>query len=162
MEIRRLQKGDLEELRELVQAVYQDSELAMWFDKTPTNQELNALFSLKMQSLKDNVAVDIVAIENGRLIGECEIVRSMGSHLVGIIVSKESRGKGVGKKLLSAGIERAKKLGFDAVSAEVVEDNLPARNFFLKNGFEITGIADRQFARDGKGHKILYLERELK
>lgn len=161
MEIRRLRLEDLEELRKLVKAVYSDSELAMWFDKMPSNEELNSLFMIKMASIANESAIDIVATEKGKIIGECEIVDSLGSHVVGLIIAKASRRKGIGKKLLLAGIKEAKKRGFLAISAEVVEDNLPGKNFFLKNGFEVVGILDKQFARDKKEHKILYLERML-
>ena len=161
MEIRQLRPEDLDELRLLVQEVYSDSSLAMWFDKAPSQEDLNELFRLKMLGLSSNSSVDLIAVENEKIIGECEIVFTGESHMVGIIVVKESRRKGVGQKLLSKGIEEATRLGFPSIYAEVVEDNAAGMGFFAKNGFERNGITEKQFSRDGKSHRILYFEKEL-
>ncbi|MDE1846009.1 MAG: GNAT family N-acetyltransferase [Candidatus Micrarchaeota archaeon] len=161
MELRALRPDDLEELRALVKEVYSDSELAMWFDRAPTTEDLNEIFRLKMIAISGGSAVDIIAVEKNRIIGECEIVATGRAYLVGIIVSKNKRRKGIGKGLLLKGIESARKAGFPNVCAEVVEENLPAKNFFLKNGFVQSGVADREFTKDGESHRILYLEKEL-
>ena len=161
MEIRKLRPDDLDGLRKLVQEVHSDSELAMWFDRAPSNEDLNEIFRLKMIAISGGSAVDIIALEENSIIGECEIVATGRAYLVGIIVSKERRREGVGMALLLKGIEAARKAGFPSVSAEVVEENVPARNFFLKNGFVQTEMMDKEFTKEGKSHRILYLIKEL-
>lgn len=161
MEIRQLRAEDLDELRLLVQQVYSDSELAMWFDKAPSQEDLNELFRLKMLGISSGSSIDLIAVEKGRIIGECEIVFTGESHMVGIIVAKESRRKGIGQQLLTRGIEEARRLGLDSIYAEVVEDNAAGMGFFTKNGFEKTGISEKQFSREEKSHRILYFEKEL-
>ena len=161
MEVRELKPEDLDELRALVQEVYSDSQLAMWFDRSPSEADLNELFRLKMLGITSKSAVDLIAIEHGKIIGECEIVFTGESHVMGIIVSKSKRRKGVGNELLAKGIDAARKLKFPSVFAEVAEENLPGMKFFIKNGFEQKGISDRLFSSDGKTHRIIYFKKEL-
>lgn len=161
MEIRELEPQDLDELRMLVQQVYSDSKLAMWFERAPSDEDLNEIFRLKMIAISGKSAVDLVAIDGGKIVGECEIVSTGVSYLVGIIVAEQSRRRGIGKELLLRGIVAARKLKWPNISVEVAEDNAPARNFFLKNGFVQLGVADRQFTKDKKSHRILYMVNEL-
>ncbi|MDE1850850.1 MAG: GNAT family N-acetyltransferase, partial [Candidatus Micrarchaeota archaeon] len=150
MEIRELLPEDRAQLKELIIGVYRDSALAMWFEFEPSPESLEALFASKIDSIKDKTAVGLVAVEQGRIVGECEIVISAGLGSVGIIVEAGHRGKGIGSDLLVTGIERAMLLGASRIIAEVAEENLQGKRFFEKHGFEAKGISDREFVREGK------------
>jgi len=162
MEIRELQQQDKAQLKQLILGVYVDSELAMWFESRPSEQALDALFGSKIDSIKDRTAVGLVAQDGEKIVGECEIVISEGSGSVGIIVEANHRGMGIGGELLVAGIEKAALLGTSRIIAEVAEDNLPARKFFEKHGFEAKGISQREFRRMGERHEVILMERIIR
>lgn len=52
-----------------------------------------------------------------------------------LAVLPSARGKGIGKKLIEAVTQKAKKLGCCKVTLEVLENN-PARNLYEREGFE--------------------------
>ena len=57
-----------------------------------------------------------------------------------LVVSKRHRGKGVGKELISAAIEKCKKLGCCEVEVSTEFTNVNAREFYKHGGFEETGV----------------------
>ena len=62
----------------------------------------------------------------------------------GMYVMPEARGKGSGKALLSAAIERAKAVsGLDQLYLAVVTERVEARRLYLQLGFTIYGIEPR-------------------
>lgn len=162
MEIRQLQAGDDLQLRQLILGVYADSPLAMWFESRPTDDEIAALFAGKIESIKDRVSVDLVAVEQGKIVGECEIVISGGSGSVGVIVEAGHRRKGIGERLMSAGVENAARIGASRIIAEVIEDNLAGRGFFEKHGFVVKGVSDREFIRGGREHEVILMEKIIR
>ena len=56
---------------------------------------------------------------------------------VGIVVNEKFRRSGIGNMLLKALIDQAKRTNVTKISANVSSDNVPAINFFKKNGFSI-------------------------
>ncbi|MDE1828020.1 MAG: GNAT family N-acetyltransferase [Candidatus Micrarchaeota archaeon] len=162
MEIRELKAEDKAQLKGLIIGVYRDSALAMWFESEPSADSLEALFTSKIDSIRDKTAVGLVAVDQGRIVGECEIVVSAGLGSVGIIVEEGHRGKGIGGELLAIGIERARLLGASRIIAEVAEENLGGRRFFEGHGFEAKGISEREFVREGKRHEVIVMERIIR
>lgn len=161
MEIRGILAADREQLCKLILDVYRDSVLAMWFEREPGQEELNELFAYKLKAMRDKMAVDLVAIESGRVIGECEIMIKDGTCSVGVIVDKQSRSRGIGTKLLSDALGVARSMGVGSAVAEIADSNFGAQSFFRKNGFVEKGIASRTIKRQGKTHRVLYFERDL-
>ncbi|MDE1847217.1 MAG: GNAT family N-acetyltransferase [Candidatus Micrarchaeota archaeon] len=161
MEIRDLVPEDRDGVGRLIREVYRESSLAMWYEKEPTEQELDKLFGIKMAAIGVGGAVDIVAVDEGRIVGECEVV-SMGSYgKIGILIEKAQRRGGLGGKMLARAFERCPKLGIGRVVAEVAEANKEAIMFFKKHGFEETGISEDSINRHGRDYKVAYLQREV-
>lgn len=48
----------------------------------------------------------------------------------------ESRGKGIGKKLMEGCIQAAKDLGYEKIYLETLDNMSDARELYLKSGFE--------------------------
>lgn len=57
-----------------------------------------------------------------------------------LIITKKYRGKGIGKRLVLAAIERCKQLGCCEVEVSTEKVNTKAREFYKKCGFEEIGI----------------------
>ena len=67
-------------------------------------------------------------------------------------VSKKSRGKGIGEKLVSDSLKKGKKLGFGILQFNaVVESNTGARHLYEKLGFKQLGTIPKGFRmKDGE------------
>jgi ribosomal protein S18 acetylase RimI-like enzyme len=81
----------------------------------------------------------------------------------GMYVAPESRGRGVGRALLSAIIERVKSLpGLEQIGLDVVTVNQAARGLYLSQGFQIYALEREAMKQDGEyydvEHMVLRLE----
>ena len=78
-------------------------------------------------------------------------------------VSSSSRGKGVGRMLVSDCLERAKKYGFKILQFNaVVRTNKPARNLYESLGFVKLGVIPKGFLmKDGHYEDICPYYKEL-
>lgn len=84
-------------------------------------------------------------------------------YLSDLKVNAEARGKGVGKLLVRAGMEEAKKRGCRGVYTVAQDNNLNACMFYLHAGFSIGGFDNRVYtgtSQEGKADVIFYLDAE--
>lgn len=89
------------------------------------------------KSLDSNETINLILECDGEYVAylsamivldECELLK--------IIVDKNYRRMGFGNKLIGALISRLKIDGFNKIFLEVRSDNIIAKNFYEKNGFE--------------------------
>ncbi len=145
MEIRGIDLRDFSSLLDLVVEVYRDSPSAMWFEKEPDKEIFSLVFGNKLVAITEKNAIDMVAVEGGQIIGNCEIVRKSGeTGVLGIIVAKDWRRKGVGSSLLDEAIRLAAGIGIYRLRAEFLEENGGAALFLAKKGFSPNGSARRE------------------
>lgn len=82
----------------------------------------------------------IVAKENEKIVGFAGIIISIDdTEITNIVTKKAERKRGIGTLLLDKLIEMTKKENRDKISLEVNENNIEAKNLYIKNGFEIVG-----------------------
>jgi RimJ/RimL family protein N-acetyltransferase len=86
----------------------------------------------------------VVALENGKVIGWCDITvqsRPTAKHcgVLGMGILPPFRRQGIGTKLVHAALGRAKTYGLFRVELEVFEDNAPAIGLYRKIGFRLEG-----------------------
>lgn len=80
-------------------------------------------------------------------------------YLYDLKVSGAARGRGVGKKLIEAGMEEAKKRSYKGLYTQAQDNNLNACMFYLKAGFKIGGYDNRVYtgtSQEGKADIIFY------
>jgi len=78
-----------------------------------------------------------VAEDNGKIIGFCVVEKNGKNRISAIYILPQYQNKGIGGKLMARGL---KWLGNNKkIYVNVVEYNLPAINFYGKNGFAKTG-----------------------
>ena len=88
----------------------------------------------------------IVAKENDNIVGFAGIIISVDdTEITNIVTKKTERKKGIGTLLLDKLIEMTKKENRDKISLEVNENNIEAKNLYIKNGFEIVGRRKRYY-----------------
>ena len=78
------------------------------------------------------------------------------SELLSIAVSESAQRKGIGSKLLHAGLSQL-DLKSDCCFLEVRENNIKARNFYEKHGFNLFGIRKKYYA-DGENAALYRTE----
>jgi len=84
--------------------------------------------------------VHLVAVDRGRVIGHVGVAREeqpVTRHVasLGMAVSPEWRGRGVGSALMAAVIEWARSVGVEKLALSVYPDNGPAIALYRKFGF---------------------------
>ena len=98
--------------------------------------------------------------ENGRLVAVTDLILKYPDEKTAflglLMVEKAFQGKGTGSALVCSLLERLKEDGFCRVRLGVVETNLSARAFWLKNSFCPTGKEKKQ-----KLYTVVEFEKEL-
>ncbi len=154
MEIRELKSGDAKRLSELIISVYEENPASMTFKAAPSEEELNAVISKKLEGMKKGSVIDMVAADGSKLIADCEMVASGGGlALIGIIVAKGYRGNEVGKELLESCVKEASLRGIRKIYAEIRRENEAAVRFFSKCGFREIGTQTEK-----EGIRLMVLE----
>lgn len=98
-----------------------------------------------------------VALQDGQVVGTYLLKPNqpgLGSHVanVGYMVSKASRGMGIGSALCKHSIEKAKEHGFLSIQFNmVVSTNLKAIALWKRHGFEIIGRLPQVFRHSTEG-----------
>jgi ribosomal protein S18 acetylase RimI-like enzyme len=99
------------------------------------------------EMLQDPAHHMLVARENDRILGFINfntrktILHPHESGLIDeLIVSKSSRGTGIGRQLILAVIEECRKLGCSEVEVSTEKSNRNARRFYQACGFEEEGV----------------------
>ena len=92
---------------------------------------------------------------DGKCVGLAILQDAMFQHmyLYDLKVSARARGKGVGKRLIEAAMEHAKKRGYQGIYTQAQDNNLNACLFYLKVGFTIGGFDNHVYRGTPQAHK---------
>jgi len=135
MNIRRVEKSDNKHLANLIRKVFEEHDApregTVYSD--PTTDNLYGLFQPKESVLW-------VAEINGEILGCCGVYQTEGlpencAELVKFYLSKQARGKGIGKALLEKSIESAKEFGYTDLYIESMPEFSKAIQLYERFGF---------------------------
>lgn len=82
-------------------------------------------------------------------------------QIQGLAVAAEARGAGVGRALLRAVQEEARKLGARRITLRVLGHNTPARGLYESEGFVVEGVLPEEFLLDGTYVDDVFMGRSL-
>ncbi|WP_329351107.1 GNAT family N-acetyltransferase [Streptomyces sp. NBC_01261] len=71
-------------------------------------------------------------------------------QIQGLAVADEARGHGVGRALIRAAVEEARRRGARRLTLRVLGHNTPARKLYEAEGFAVEGVLPEEFLLDGK------------
>lgn len=134
--IRKIQKSDNKSIAEIIRSCFHDFKVptagTVYVD--PTTDHLFEFFS------EANSALFVCEVD-GKLAGCCGIFPTDGlpekcAELVKFYISKDFRGKGLGKNLMEESIEFAKKSGYDSIYIESLPEFSTAVTIYEKQGFK--------------------------
>jgi ribosomal protein S18 acetylase RimI-like enzyme len=99
----------------------------------------------------------LVAELDGRLVGYIRLgfptPLASNAHvrqIRGLLVDDTVRGKGIGRALIRAAMERARALGARRITLHVLGHNTPARALYEAEGFAVEGVRPGEFLLDGQ------------
>ena len=125
---------------------YQDSETVMLVDGTPEPYDLEQLH--KMYSvLNERRELYFIEILDGDTFVPIGDVTFSEKDMPIVIGDKSCRGKGIGKKVVTALVERGKQLGFTSLEVnEIYKYNITSQKLFESVGF-------RKYEETDKGYR---------
>jgi RimJ/RimL family protein N-acetyltransferase len=141
--IRPVEVDDFEELFELVSAVAAEGK---WIG-AQAPLERDSTFSRWHSELGDGAVERFVAMAEGRVVGEVKIELRIGIADLGMMVSAEHRGRGIGTALLQAVIAWARAHGAHKLALQVWPHNHGARRLYETFGFVEEGRLRRHYRR---------------
>lgn len=116
----------------------------------------------KLEGIRKKKEIGLSAFVGERIVGVCGIkMRSRVRKHIGsfvISIAKDLRGEGIGRLLMDAVFEEAKKKlkNLKIVTLEVFEENLVAREMYKKDGFKEIGVLpEGLYYRGGYSNEVL-------
>ncbi|WP_328870832.1 GNAT family N-acetyltransferase [Streptomyces sp. NBC_00287] len=98
----------------------------------------------------------LVAELHGRLVGYTRLAfptpLASNAHvrqIQGLAVADEARGLGVGRALIRAAVEEARRRGARRLTLRVLGHNTPARKLYESEGFVVEGVLPEEFFMEG-------------
>jgi RimJ/RimL family protein N-acetyltransferase len=96
-----------------------------------------------------------IAVDGDATVGWCDIApvpRQIFAHVgtLGMGLLPAHRGRGIGRRLLGAALERARLCGLERVELHVFAENRRARRLYDSFGFVVEGISPRRAKIDGR------------
>ncbi len=156
--VRGIREEDAPAFREVLDAVCRERRhLAML--EAPAADEVRSFVASNLRS----GCPQLVAEEAGRIVGWCDIrggPAAFGRAHVGQLgmgVLAGHRGRGIGRLLLQATVERARELGLEKVELEVFASNAPAIGLYRSFGFLEEGRRRRGRLVDGAYDDVLLM-----
>jgi putative acetyltransferase len=138
---RTIQASDNEQLAKIIRTSLEDFNVPKigTAHSDPTTDDLFKLF-------QTTGSFYFVAEENGQLLGGSGIYPTEGlpegcAELVKLYLSKNARGKGIGKNLLEKCFESARQLGYHQLYLETLPQLAQAVSMYEKAGFKALGAA---------------------
>lgn len=120
-----------------------------------------------MNYIKSGRTISVVAEADGKLAGYASIHlnEALWTRHVGelrVLVSREQRGIGLGKRLTNEAFAIAKDLGLKKITAQMPTEQRGARQVFERLGFRPEALlADHVMSRDGHTHDLLLMSYDV-
>jgi ribosomal protein S18 acetylase RimI-like enzyme len=142
MEIRIAQEKDLEGIVDLA---YQFEDYLDELEFTPEDEKIsrNKLKSVLLEGFSDPKHIILVVEEDGDLIGLSDfwiypefIHGGHSAYLNNLFITEKFRRAGIGSKLFSETIKKAREMNAVAMHISVLPENVIAQKFYKKNGVD--------------------------
>jgi ribosomal protein S18 acetylase RimI-like enzyme len=168
MQIRSLRLTDYIGIIKLKNARAKEGGIAVSKKLTNRKKELDNIKKI-LKRVRKGEAVFIVAEQDGEIIGFCSIEKSEKKsrpHVatLGILVKKEFRNKGIGKKLINHAIKSAIKniKGLEIIELMTHSKNIPAIALYKKVGFKEVARIKKYFKWEGKYYDQIIMQKKMK
>jgi ribosomal protein S18 acetylase RimI-like enzyme len=113
-------------------------------------------------SLRERRALCIVAERDGTIVGQVTVFPNGELAELGTFVAREERGRGIGRRLLEAAEDLARRRSLKDLELEVYAHNEPAINLYRSAGFEAFGERTSEARRSGETFQTLRMHKSLR
>lgn len=149
--VRNAVASDARALRDIMQRTHAETDyLRSYPDEQSADDEQEARSLAETERSDDEV--ELVAVVDGKIVGSAGVT-AVGSRrkvahraCFGISVLKEQWGMGIGRALMEACIDCARRAGYAQLELEVVADNERAVSLYRRAGFE-------EYGRNPRGYR---------
>lgn len=145
---------DAVELREYInRIVAEDTRILL--DHPVTLEEEQEYLSSFMASMEKDDAIKLFVIHDGQIVGAADIRRQPFKQkhvgMFGISISKDFRGMGLGREMMTVLLGQAKKvMGLEMVMLSVSVENSTALSLYKSMGFIESGVTPKALLQNGK------------
>ena len=166
--VRNAVASDARALRDIMQRTHSETDYLLSYpDEQSVDDEQEARSLAETEQRSDN-EVELVAVLGGRIVGSAGIT-AVGSRRkvvhrarFGISVLKDCWGLGIGRALMEACIDCARRAGYAQLELEVVADNERAVSLYRRAGFEEYGRNPRGYRSASSGYQeLVHMRLEL-
>lgn len=145
---------DLDDLTRLINSLVEEG-APITMDRIISREEEAEWLAGRLANIEKGRTIMVVAEVNGKVVGNSEMNR-LGGHqshvgLLGIIVAREYRDRGIGTKMLETLIEESRKAGLKLLVLDALSTNTRARHVYEKVGFREAGVIPKM-ARTREGY----------
>ena len=135
-------------------------------------EEIMLTIEQEQNFLREKKASDkelmLIAVVNGKHAGNCSIMQ-LGTNRryahrcqVGVALYQEYCGRGIGKKMLQAVLQKAKEAGYEQAELEVMKENERAISLYKQLGFEEYGVFPQNVKyKDGTYADAVWMMKKL-
>ena len=165
--VRNAVASDARALRETTQRTHAETDYLLSYPDEQSVDDEQEACSLEEAERSGN-EVELVAVIDGRIVGSAGITAVGGRRKVvhrarfGISILKEHWGMGIGRVLMEASIDCARRAGYTQLELEVVADNERALSLYRRAGFEEYGRNPRGYRSASSGYQeLVHMRLEL-
>lgn len=165
--VRNAVASDARALRDIMQRTHAETDYLLSYpDEQSVDDEQEA--RLLAETERSDNEVELVAVVDGKIVGSAGVTavgsRRKVAHRArfGISVLQEYWGMGIGRVLMDACIDSARRAGYSELELEVVADNERAVSLYRRAGFEEYGRNPRGYRSAASGYQeLVYMRLEL-
>ena len=165
--VRNVVASDARALRDIMQRTHAETDYLLSYPDEQSVDEEQEARSLAETERSDN-EVELVAVVDGKIVGSAGVTavgsRRKVAHRArfGISVLQEYWGMGIGRVLMDACIDSARRAGYSELELEVVADNERAVSLYRRAGFEEYGRNPRGYRSAASGYQeLVHMRLEL-
>ena len=167
LHVRNAVASDARALRDIMQRTHAETDYLLSYPDEQSVDEEQEARSLAETERSDN-EVELVAVVDGKIVGSAGVTavgsRRKVAHRArfGISVLQEYWGMGIGRVLMDACIDSARRAGYSELELEVVADNERAVSLYRRAGFEEYGRNPRGYRSAASGYQeLVHMRLEL-
>ena len=165
--VRNAVESDARALRDIMQRTHAETDYLLSYPDEQSVDEEQEARSLAETERSDN-EVELVAVVDGKIVGSAGVT-AVGSRRkvvhrarFGISVLQEYWGMGIGRVIMDACIDCARRAGYTQLELEVVADNERALSLYRRAGFEEYGRNPRGYRSAASGYQeLVHMRLEL-
>jgi len=149
-------RGDARQFMDLINAVIDEPSSGIMLDRHVDLRDEVRWVVARMEGIKKRRLVMLTAEVDGVIKGNCDVTREgwKKSHrsILGIVLAKDIRGKGIGEALMRRTIDLAEKRlqGLEYIDLSVLGYNERAKSLYSKLGFVKVARIPDAIKEDGK------------